>query len=118
MGYCGAHGTRPRWVDFCSDYEEDRNMTTIRTYAALTLAGLLGAASFAPAVNAQANCPTYGKLALQQQKKNEALKCGFSGPDWSSDFKAHIAWCNSVGPDKWKAKLTERTQKLAACKAK
>lgn len=87
-----------------------------RTCAALSLAALVGAASLSPAAYAQANCPTYGKLALQQQKDNEAYKCGFTGPEWGGDLKAHVAWCSSVGPDQWKHMLQEREQKLAACK--
>ena len=88
-----------------------------RTCAALTAAALLGAASFAPVANAQSNCATYGKLALQQQKDNESFKCGFAGPEWSSDLKAHIAWCGGVGPDQWKQQLQTREQQLAGCKA-
>ena len=93
-------------------------MLNIRTCAALSLTALFSAASFAPAANAQAaDCGTYGKLALQQQKENEGNKCGFAGPEWSADLKAHVAWCGGVGPDKWKQQLQMRAQKLAACKA-
>jgi hypothetical protein len=91
-------------------------MQTIRTCAAVALAALLSAASFAGEANAQANCDTYGKLALQQQKENEASKCGFTGPEWSPDLKAHMAWCAGVGPDQWKVQLQKRAQKLATCK--
>jgi hypothetical protein len=91
-------------------------MLTNRTGGALALAALLAGGAFAPAAHAQANCDVYGKLALQQQKENEAGKCGFKGPEWSSDLKAHIAWCSSVGPDQWKVQLQRRTQQLATCK--
>lgn len=91
-------------------------MQTIGKRAVIALAALTSAASFSPAANAQANCDTYGKLALQQQKENEAEKCGFSGPEWSSDLKAHMAWCAGVGPDQWKVQLQKRAQKLAGCK--
>ena len=90
-------------------------MLTIRTCAAVSLAAL-GVAGLASAASAQANCDMYGKLALQQQKENEAGKCGFSGAEWSPDLKAHIAWCNSVGPDQWKAQLQKRKQQLDTCK--
>ena len=92
-------------------------MLVLRTSAALAVCAILGAAGFAPAANAQANCDTYGKLALQQEKENEAFKCGFSGPDWSSDLKAHIAWCGGVSPEQWKVQLQARTQKLSKCKS-
>ncbi len=67
---------------------------------------------------ADANCENYGKLALQQQKDNEAGKCGFSGPEWSTDLKSHVDWCTKVGPDKWKVELQTRTAALVACKSK
>ncbi len=93
-------------------------MSILRTTAAFGVALFAGAAVLAPAANAQANCETYGKLALGQQKLNEANKCGFSGAEWSSDLKAHIAWCSGVGPDEWKVQLQTREQQLAACKSK
>lgn len=84
----------------------------------LSLAALLGTLAVAPAAFAQANCETYGKLALQQQKDNEAAKCGLTGQEWSTDLKGHIDWCTKVGPDKWKPQLQLRTAALEACKAK
>lgn len=91
-----------------------------------TCAQLFGSAAFAAmsamalsgSAAAQANCDTYGKLALQQQKENETLKCGFTGPEWSPDLKAHIAWCTGVGPDQWKVQLQQRKQQLDTCRAK
>ena len=79
---------------------------------------LTGTVVFASGASAQANCDTYGKLAIQQQQENVQLKCGFSGPEWNPDLKAHIAWCGSVGPDRWKVQLQQRKQQLDACKAK
>ena len=43
------------------------------------------------------------------------LKCGFTGPEWSSDLRAHMAWCASVPPDVWKKSAQSRDQQLAAC---
>lgn len=93
-------------------------MPILTRAGAVALAALLGVATQSSAGLAQANCDTYGKLALQQQKENEAGKCGFSGPEWSSDLKAHIAWCGGVGPDQWKVELQKRAQQLEACKSK
>ena len=89
-------------------------MLGLRSSAVVALLTFFGLASEA---GAQANCDTYGKLALQQQKENEAFKCGFSGPEWSNDLKAHIDWCAGVAPDQWKIQLQTRTQKLTKCKA-
>ncbi|WP_439543646.1 hypothetical protein [Hyphomicrobium sp.] len=79
---------------------------------------LAGAIALSPGARAQANCDMYGKLAMQQQQENAEHKCGFSGPQWSPDMKAHISWCGGVGPDQWKAELQARQQKLDACKSK
>lgn len=72
----------------------------------------------APRAHAQANCEMYGKLAMQQQQQNVQEKCGFTGPQWSPDLKAHIAWCGGVGPDQWKSELQARQKQLDGCKAK
>ena len=77
-------------------------------------AGLAVVACGAPAF-AQASCDLYGKLALKQMQENEQKKCGFKGPEWNSDLKAHIMWCGTVGPDQWKIQLQKREQALAAC---
>ena len=71
----------------------------------------------APAV-AQANCQWYGTTALKQQQDNERMKCGFAGPAWNSDLKAHMSWCASVAPDVWRQAAQKRDQDLAACMAK
>lgn len=93
-------------------------MLTPRLQIAAFLAALVGAAGLTSGANAQANCDMYGKLALLQQQENVEAKCGFAGPEWSPDLKAHVAWCASVGPDQWKAQLQMRKQQLDACKAK
>lgn len=92
-------------------------MTVARSYFAGGLAVLAGLVALGSGAAAQADCETYGKLALQQQQENAELKCGFTGPEWSPDLKAHVAWCGGVGPDQWKAQLQARKQKLDACKA-
>jgi hypothetical protein len=66
---------------------------------------------------AQANCDMYARLALQQMQQNSQQKCNLTGPEWSSDLKAHVTWCSSVGPDQWKVQLQKRDQALAACAA-
>lgn len=89
-----------------------------RISAALAAALLAGQMGLITTANAQANCDEYGRLALKQQKENEGKKCGFTGPAWSPDLKAHVAWCQSVGPDKWKEQLQNRDKALADCKPK
>ena len=70
------------------------------------------------AAMAQANCETYGRLALKQMQENEQKKCGLKGPEWNTDMKAHMTWCGSVGPDQWKVQLQKREQALAVCSKK
>lgn len=93
-------------------------MLTPRSYALGSLAALLAAAGMVSEAAAQADCATYGKLAVQQQQENVEAKCGFSGPEWSPDLKAHMDWCGGVGPDQWRSLLQKRQQQLDACKAK
>lgn len=93
-------------------------MSAHRSVLSLSIATVLGIAVLAPAAMAQGNCETYGKLALQQQKDNEAAKCGLTGQEWSTDLKGHVDWCTKVGPDKWKEQLQLRTAALEACKSK
>jgi hypothetical protein len=84
----------------------------------ITVLATLFAVALPASAFAQANCETYGKLALQQQKDNEANQCGLTGPDWHSDLKDHVTWCTKVGPDKWKEQIQNRNTALADCLAK
>jgi len=86
-----------------------------QTTATLGMAIGMAMASVVPAAQAQSNCASYGNLALKQARDNEVRKCGEKGPKWSTDLKAHIAWCATVGPPQWQAELRERAAKLASC---
>lgn len=82
---------------------------------AVVSAVALGAGSGA---QAQSNCSTYGYMALKQARENEQLRCGNTGPRWTTDLNAHIAWCNTVGPNEWRFELRERAKALASCRRK
>lgn len=90
-------------------------MSSPRKVMILALGAGLAATAWAPAAFAQANCETYGRLALKQMQENEQKKCGFKGAEWNADLKAHVAWCATVGPDQWKVQLQKREQALATC---
>lgn len=92
-------------------------MSTNRLLVTLSLAAVLGGSACLPA-SAGDGCETYGKLALQQQKDNQAHKCGLSGREWSANIKEHIDWCSGVTAQDWQAMLKKRTQALEACKQK
>ncbi|MEZ5842870.1 MAG: hypothetical protein R3D27_03970 [Hyphomicrobiaceae bacterium] len=86
-------------------------MMTLGALAALGLAAALQPAS------SQTGCSDYARLALQQARENEQRKCGFTGPEWSTDLKGHATWCATVGPSQWKAALQKRAQMLSSqCK--
>ena len=91
-------------------------MTTSFNSAVSLIAVCVGVALGAsgPAI-AQANCDTYGKLALKQMQENEQKKCGLVGQEWNTDLKAHMAWCATVAPDQWKLQLQKRELALATC---
>jgi hypothetical protein len=98
--------------------EKVTTMRKIRTIAAYSLVATAASAGFVQPGLAVEGCDAYGRLALQQQKDNEQLKCGFSGREWSSDLKAQIAWCQSVGPQDWQEMLKKRNKMLEECRSK
>jgi hypothetical protein len=93
-------------------------MSTFRNSiaAVLSLTAVAGAVSV-PA-RAQATCDWYGRQALKQQQDNVEKKCGFTGPEWSADLKAHLTWCASVAPDVSKKAVQQRDIALAGCTPK
>lgn len=87
----------------------------------IMLAGtvMLSAAPLSTVAYAQATCDWYGKQALKQQQINQEKKCGFIGPEWSADIKAHMTWCASVAPDVSKKAAQQRDVMLTTqCKPK
>jgi hypothetical protein len=92
-------------------------MTGMVRHAALAmLVAMTAMSTLVPLAEAQENCDRYGFLALKQARENEKRKCGNSGPRWTTDLDAHVAWCRSVGPMQWQAELREREKALAECK--
>lgn len=91
---------------------------TRNVVASLPLAVLAAVMLVPTAASAQANCKWYGATALKQQQQNEQMKCGFAGPEWSTDMARHLSWCGSVPPDVWKAAAQKRDQLLADCTKK
>lgn len=88
---------------------------TFQFGAALALATVMGLAATTSVVQAQTNCATYGNLALKQARESQQRKCGFKGPRWSTDLKAHVAWCGGVGPVDWQRELKKRASMLKQC---
>lgn len=91
-------------------------MTTSRFLLKVSaLAALAALATVPVAAQMAPNCDWYAKTAQKQQQDNERLKCALLGPEWSVDIKTHVAWCQSVAPDVWKAMAQKRDQQLAEC---
>jgi hypothetical protein len=61
-------------------------------------------------------CDKYAKDAVLQNQENLRIPCGFLGPKWSSDYKAHFNWCMSGNLSNTKSENTGRQQALAQCK--
>jgi hypothetical protein len=96
---------------------KDLPMRSLKTVAALAPFAGLALMVAPPAALAQASsCGWYADTAIKQQQQNELRKCGFSGPEWSADRQAHLAWCATQSPDNWKAQAQNRERKLAGCK--
>ena len=88
----------------------------IKTLAAVSVVSALAIAAPVAASAQTANCNWYAETALKQQQRNEQGKCGFKGPEWSSNREAHVTWCATQNPDSWKAQAQKREQMLAGCK--
>jgi hypothetical protein len=65
-------------------------------------------------------CRDYANSASQDNKENEQLRCGFSGPRWQSNIESHFRWCvtepaHSLGPAI--AERKARAAELNRCRA-
>ncbi len=74
------------------------------------------AAGALPARAQMASCNWYADTALLQQQENERRKCGFTGPEWNPSRQAHLAWCATQNPERWRSEAQKRRQQLDACK--
>ena len=90
-------------------------MSSIRTSAAVLLC-IAAAALPLPARAQMASCNWYADTALLQQQENEQKKCGFTGPEWNASRQAHLTWCATQVPERWRSEAQKRRQQLAACK--
>jgi hypothetical protein len=84
--------------------------------AAAAALPLVGAAALSTAHAEAIDCNWYAATALSQQQQNERGKCGFRGPEWSSDRQAHLTWCAGQAPDRWKKEAQRRERLLADCR--
>ena len=82
----------------------------------LSLVSVLALAGSKIASAQTANCNWYAETSLKQQQRNEQGKCGFAGSEWSMNRQAHLTWCATQNPDRWKAEAQKREQMLVGCR--
>jgi hypothetical protein len=61
-------------------------------------------------------CAIYGKTAVAQQEQNLKHSCGYSGPEWNSDYKYHNGWCVNADQSLADAGTAKRVSMLMKCK--
>jgi hypothetical protein len=62
-------------------------------------------------------CSAYATSAVDQQRRNLDLGCGYGGPVWSSEFRAHYQWCQQVDQSLADAGALFREAELQRCAA-
>lgn len=62
-------------------------------------------------------CADYAKSAVQQQEENIAKQCGYKGPEWNPEYKAHYDWCMTAPPEHVAAGTKMRADALQVCLA-
>jgi hypothetical protein len=88
--------------------------TSIAKCGSIAFGLLLGSFTLANAGN-PVECAAYANQAVMQQGNNLQNSCGYSGPRWSSNFGAHLAWCLNAPTSVINAERNARINMLAAC---
>ena len=55
-------------------------------------------------------CTIYARQAVESSEQNRRLSCGFTGPQWTSDYPGHYKWCWNL---QTRASLTTETNNRA-----
>lgn len=63
----------------------------------------------------RAECDTYARGAVEQARRNEALKCGLRGVRWSRYIEDHFDFCMSTRERDRKLETASREDELQAC---
>ena len=91
--------------------------TTLSLLAAGAVASAAALSHAGPAAAQADACKVYVQTAVKLAQDNVTKKCGFSGPEWSTDAGAQLKWCMGVNADKWRGELPKRQAMLAeSCK--
>jgi hypothetical protein len=60
-------------------------------------------------------CKDYSKTAISQSQENKQKGCGFTGPEWSSDYNIHFKWCMKVNDSTREKEQDAREANLSKC---
>ena len=62
-------------------------------------------------------CDLFTQAALKDVTKAGGLSCGFTGKDWSKQFKDHYQWCLNSDTSQRRSEVRTRTRSLKRCEA-
>jgi hypothetical protein len=90
---CGFSG--PRWMenlDAHAGWCEEMSFATVESEDSARQESLVSCVSgrYKAAV---VSCHMYAQRAVEQNRVNEQMACGFTGPRWQNNYDAHYAWC-------------------------
>jgi hypothetical protein len=60
-------------------------------------------------------CAVYGRRAVEQNQRNQALACGYADSRWSSDANYHSAWCRTAPDAEAERETVTRDTMLRQC---
>lgn len=63
-------------------------------------------------------CSNYTRSAISAQRANLQLRCGYRGNGWTTNPRAHFAWCLKAKLPLLKRETAKRNAALNACKKK
>lgn len=60
-------------------------------------------------------CAAYGRRAVEQNQRNQALSCGYAGNRWSNDASHHSTWCGGASAGEADEETVMRDTLLRQC---
>ncbi len=63
----------------------------------------------------RASCELYSRIAQVQAESNDRFRCGFRGPQWSTDVGGHFRWCRYAPRSDLARDQMFRSQQLQNC---
>ncbi len=63
-------------------------------------------------------CDHYGRMSVAEAQTNDASRCGFAGPGWTSSYNDHVRFCQSASASQIGDQITGREQQLQGCLAR